>query len=946
MQAFFRGLLGVPTEARTSEPSPSPRIVGFKELLAFREQSTEHDIADVRAPPARHLPVSQLGPVGSLTQVPQWLQLLNDAFPCSSIIFNTRRDTTAQAQSAFHQKMRTSAATLNELNVVVESLHAARGSARSFHLPLEDFSATNFTQLARWLGLGCTFTAIPHSNDASSGAEYHSDSDGVQFTCRGTEAVAGSGARAGSGPLPSPAAPAAAVRGPSMQVTVGIKHVSDVVERRHSLSQLLASVRAFYPSIPILVAYEGAFTYPLIGAWSEQYMSGTTSGLGLSAGRNAIVANVRTEYVMIVDDDVLFHSSTHLETLVAHLRHDPSLALVAACYHPATCYAHNLTVEGGHVVSKPVTPRRTEQSRTTLAAPIAADMVQNAFVARTLVLRTHLWDARQQLMEHETFFAALAMGGVKVAFEPEVTLLHRGTAVITRSEEYIRMRHREASFLQYMCKNFPRLQTWSMHFFYVDCVRRAFVMPLPPDGTEPSAAEMAPLEWGQDDHSTVPYQPWDVKLFVVILSSVDHTVQREAVRQSWVRRQPVQQLAGVEWDYGFFVGDASVWDVDALAGTQVRPMLGDIVRLPVADGYARLGSKVVAALRWTLRHVKAHFILKTDEDTWLSPDALSLWLHLHVGPSSEFYGGLCHRTDVQRSGKWRVSKEQYAANRFPKYAKGGGYVLAASTALRIVQVIQQGRSPLLENVEDASVGLAAGVLEISPTNISGFRDLPIETTRDAIDVALECCEAGTLLYHKPISPSVCDQCGDPGLRKRLRATGLRSDSRSEIAQPERWRHIGDGCCRIATGTGAASQVHSRWRPSTANSISGWLVRSLDGLRACAETCDTDPECTAFEVPSCSQSYDGCVGSCWHFNAGSFGLQAGCPGSQLECYAKRDASSADDEVSRHASPVAVSGQSTRVASARAMLNEVAEQQDVSCIRACTCVRAHVYDAQGR
>ena len=893
VQAFFRGLLGnkAPGMSAQVESPPNRSVVGFKELLAFREQSTEHDIADMRAPPARHLPVEK-----DASQLPQWLQLLNDAFPCSSIVFNTRRNTTAQAQSAFHRKMRATAASLDALNMAVEGLHATRSSARSFHLALEDFSAASFTQLARWLGLDCTFITIPHANDASSGAEYQSDHGGVQFTCGSTKAAAVSDPPASS-PLAVPASPTATF----MHVTVGIKHVSDVMERRHSLSQLLASVRSFYPSIPILVAYEGAFTYPLIGAWSEQYMSSSTSDLGLSAGRNAIVANARTEYVMIVDDDVIFHSSTHLETLVAHMRHDPSLALVAACYHPATCYAHNLTVEGGHVVSKPATPRRTEQSQTTLATPIAADVVQNAFVARTLVLREHLWDPRQHLMEHETFFATLSVGGLKVAFEPRVTLLHQSASVITRSDEYLRMRHREPRFLQYTCKNFPRLQTWSMPFFYLDCVRRAFVMPLPANGTKPSAAQMAPITWEIDDRSVVPYQPRSVDLFIVILSTTGHSVQRDTLRRSWLLAQPVQ-LAGAEWDYGFFVGNAATLGV-----TSMQPMLGDIVQLPVPDDYMHLGSKVVAALRWTLRHVTTQFILKTDEDTWLKPATLVTWLNHHVDPASKFYGGLCHRTDVQRSGKWRVDHSLYAGNRFPEYAKGGGYVLTVSTALRIVETIQQGRSPLLENVEDASVGLAASILKIPPTNISGFKDLPVETTKSAIDVALECCETGTMLYHKPLAFGSCDHCGDPHFYERVPAPGfvhdLVNDGGSQIAQPNRWRHIGNGCCRIRGGKG----LHSREQPSTANSISGWLVRSLDGPRACAESCDTDPDCTAFEVASCN--HNACIGSCWHFNAGGFDLHADCHDRQLECYAKRDASQ-DEAVGGQASSTSttVSGRS--------------------------------------
>jgi hypothetical protein len=136
---------------------------------------------------------------------------------------------------------------------------------------------------------------------------------------------------------------------PSQQLplTLGVKHVSDYEERRHSLAQLIASVREDYATLPILVAYEGAYLYDMPGASGEQYLH--CSAAGLSAGRNAIVAHVHTEFVMIVDDDVQFHARTQLQTLVAHLHRDPNLALVAACYHPSECYAHNFSSSGSHV---------------------------------------------------------------------------------------------------------------------------------------------------------------------------------------------------------------------------------------------------------------------------------------------------------------------------------------------------------------------------------------------------------------------------------------------------------------------------------------------------------------------------------------------------------------------------------------------------------------------
>ena len=72
-----------------------------------------------------------------------------------------------------------------------------------------------------------------------------------------------------------------------------------------------------------------------------------------------------------------------------------------------------------------------------------------------------------------------------------------------------------------------------------------------------------------------------------------------------------------------------------------------------------------------------------------------------------------HSVPVERSGKWSVDRALYAAATFPPYAKGGGYVLSARAAERVVQAVRTGRSPLLNNVEDAMIGLAAVAVNLS-----------------------------------------------------------------------------------------------------------------------------------------------------------------------------------------------------------------------------------------
>lgn len=71
-------------------------------------------------------------------------------------------------------------------------------------------------------------------------------------------------------------------------------------------------------------------------------------------------------------------------------------------------------------------------------------------------------------------------------------------------------------------------------------------------------------------------------------------------------------------------------------------------------------------------------------------------------------------------------------------------MLSTYTARRIVIAIEAGSSPLLANVEDASVGLAAKLLNVTPTDLKAryFK----EGRRVGYDRGFDedCCDAGTV----------------------------------------------------------------------------------------------------------------------------------------------------------------------------------------------------------
>ena len=226
--------------------------------------------------------------------------------------------------------------------------------------------------------------------------------------------------------------------------------------------------------------------------------------------------------------------------------------------------------------------------------------------------------------------------------------------------------------------------------------------------------------------------------FVVILSASGRDHQRDGLRKTWLRHRRT------DWDYKFFMG-----------GRGDRILLPDVVRLPdVADDYEHLSHKVLGALKWVAASVQTQFVLKVDEDTWVDMRSVTNWLH--ASGSDWFYGGaLQTQLSVMRSGKWGVPTTVFSSANFPPYALGGGYVLSLQAAAAVVQVLEAKQVPLLPNVEDSSIGLAARFLGLAVTPIEGFAERPFLAHSQPTS---GCCSAGTMLYHKPSDIRICEQC--------------------------------------------------------------------------------------------------------------------------------------------------------------------------------------------
>lgn len=220
-------------------------------------------------------------------------------------------------------------------------------------------------------------------------------------------------------------------------------------ERPHSVRLLWRSIRARYPTVPIVIVDDSR--EPLTDAFdAATRLVVLPRRTGLSAGRNAGIAAVHTRYAMILDDDYVFCSATSLERLHACiLRYpfalscptvvnaDPETGRLAKFYNPAGSFRH----EGETTV---LDNRRALGRFGDL--PIYT-YVSNCCYGPTRFFRDNPWDERMRWGEEHVDFFLRAFEVPKIyTVDPRSILFHLKRKPSAYQAEIVRERQRSGAF--------------------------------------------------------------------------------------------------------------------------------------------------------------------------------------------------------------------------------------------------------------------------------------------------------------------------------------------------------------------------------------------------------------------------------------------------------------------------------------------------------------------
>lgn len=213
-----------------------------------------------------------------------------------------------------------------------------------------------------------------------------------------------------------------------MDVERDITVLVKAFERPDALRRLLASVRALYKRVPVVVIDDSRESLTPVPAEITTYLHEPYDSLGAAGGRNLGLCHVETPYVLVCDDDMVFERRTDLGRMLYALESTPFdiVSCVWLDFDPwkGICrgprrFEGTLDVEDGVLV------HRLGASRGTLVGLPVYDVVHQFFAAAVDRLGRDPWDADLNLSEHYELFLTLKERGLRSTRLPDVVVQHR-----------------------------------------------------------------------------------------------------------------------------------------------------------------------------------------------------------------------------------------------------------------------------------------------------------------------------------------------------------------------------------------------------------------------------------------------------------------------------------------------------------------------------------------
>ena len=261
------------------------------------------------------------------------------------------------------------------------------------------------------------------------------------------------------------------------QGTSNISFCFATIERPHCARRLIRSIRQHFPAAPIFVGDQSAKEHDQAAFYQEQGVTAVYLAYdsGVCHARNAVVAQVRTPYLVLCDDDFIVDADTNFDLALNIFEHNSHIMVVGGRVIDIG-NADTRQGEDRHwesfffldqrtkiLVQLPIYSFRPLEGRAGAHRFFYCDAVLNFAMMRTALFQQHghRWDERFKCNgEHEDFYLSLmARKELGVAYIPEMVIYHHNVS----GENYGALRNRQEGWMLFAEK-------WGVDQFY-DCFK-------------------------------------------------------------------------------------------------------------------------------------------------------------------------------------------------------------------------------------------------------------------------------------------------------------------------------------------------------------------------------------------------------------------------------------------------------------------------------------------
>ena len=187
-------------------------------------------------------------------------------------------------------------------------------------------------------------------------------------------------------------------------------------------------------------------------------------------------------------------------------------------------------------------------------------------------------------------------------------------------------------------------------------------------------------------------------LTILVLSTAKGLDRRDGIRQSWMKGYK-EKTPRILLKFSIGTANLSISEIRELKIEQEN--YGDLLFLTdLHDFYSNLAKKVLKSFIVLDAHHNFSYLLKCDDDTFVSLDKLLNELKQRNSNKSLYWGHHIKRGTVFKTGKW-AEANWFLCSTYLPFAVGAGYILSHNLVKRVTSNAEE---LILYNNEDTSMG--------------------------------------------------------------------------------------------------------------------------------------------------------------------------------------------------------------------------------------------------